>query len=146
MCQRADGAPVIAWLTVPLDAFVVTAGNPVAYRSSEKAFRHFCGSCGTPLTWREADNPRLVDLSIASLDHPEAIAPTMHVWTDSHRLVRERRPPAPVTDKRTAQGGSVIALDRGFAQGRPWGPWRGHLSISINTTFPPEPCPPVPAD
>ena len=64
MCQRAHGAPVIAWLTVPLDAFVVTAGNPVAYRSSAKAFRHFCGSFG-------------------SLDNPEAVAPTMHVWTDS---------------------------------------------------------------
>jgi len=83
MCQRAHGAPVIAWLTVPLDAFAVTKGNPVAYRSSAKAFRHFCGSCGTPLTWREADNPRLVDVSIGSLDNPEAIAPTMHVWTDS---------------------------------------------------------------
>jgi hypothetical protein len=83
MCQRAHGAPVIAWLTVPLDAFAVTKGNPVAHRSSAKAFRHFCGGCGTPLTWREADNPRLVDVSIGSLDNPEAIAPTMHVWTDS---------------------------------------------------------------
>lgn len=83
MCQRAHGAPVIAWLTVPLDAFVVTAGNPVAYRSSVKAFRHFCASCGTPLTWREANNPRFVDISVASLDNPEAIAPTMHIWTDS---------------------------------------------------------------
>jgi len=83
MCQRAHGAPVTAWLTVPLDAFAVTTGNPVAYRSSTKAFRHFCGRCGTPLTWREADNPRLVDISIASLDNPEAIAPTMHVWTTS---------------------------------------------------------------
>ena len=83
MCQRAHGAPVIAWLTVPFDVFAVTAGKPVAYRSSAKAFRHFCGSCGTPLTWRQADNPRLVDISIASLDNPEAVAPTMHVWTDS---------------------------------------------------------------
>ncbi|HEY1431516.1 MAG TPA: GFA family protein, partial [Stellaceae bacterium] len=83
MCQRAHGAPVIAWLTVPLEGFAVTKGNPVAYRSSAKAFRHFCGNCGTPLTWREADNPRRIDISIASLDKPEAVAPTMHVWTDS---------------------------------------------------------------
>jgi hypothetical protein len=83
MCQRAHGAPVIAWLTVPLDGFAVTEGHPAAYRSSAKAFRHFCGSCGTPLTWREADNPKLVDVSIGSLDNPEAAAPTMHVWTDS---------------------------------------------------------------
>jgi hypothetical protein len=66
MCWRAHGAPVVAWPTVPLDAFAVTAGNPVAYRSLAKAFRHFCGSCGTPLTWRETDD-----------------APTLHLWTDS---------------------------------------------------------------
>ena len=30
----------------------------------------------------------------------------------------------------------MIALDPGFAQGRPWGAWRGHLSISINTNLP----------
>src|SRR5215472_13101113 len=30
MCQRAHGAPVIAWLTVPLAAFEVSAGIPAA--------------------------------------------------------------------------------------------------------------------
>jgi hypothetical protein len=83
MCRRAHGAPVVAWLTVPLAAFAVTAGNPVAYRSSAKAFRQFCGRCGTPLTWCEADDPRLVDVSIASFDDPDAAAPTLHLWTDS---------------------------------------------------------------
>jgi hypothetical protein len=83
MCQRAHAAPVVPWLTVPLEGFTVTAGNPMAYRSSAKAFRHFCSRCGTPLTWRRADSPRLVDISIASLDDPDAVAPTLHVWTDS---------------------------------------------------------------
>src|SRR6201981_2297113 len=36
MCQRAHGAPVVAWLTGPLHAFEIAAGNPVAYRSSTK--------------------------------------------------------------------------------------------------------------
>jgi hypothetical protein len=83
MCQRAHGAPVVAWLTVPLAAFTVTAGEPAAYRSSEKAFRHFCGNCGTPLTWREAVNPRLVDVSIVTLDDPEPVEPLLHLWTES---------------------------------------------------------------
>lgn len=83
MCQRAHGAPVVAWLTVPLANCEVTAGNPVAHRSSAKAIRHFCGACGTPLTWRAVDNPRLVDISIATLDNPDAVEPTLHVWTDS---------------------------------------------------------------
>ena len=83
MCRLAHGAPVVAWVTVPLDGFAVTAGEPVAYRSSSKAMRHFCGSCGTPLTWRASDDPRLVDISIATLDNPEAVAPALHVWTES---------------------------------------------------------------
>jgi len=37
----------------------------------QKRSRHFfCGGCGTPLTWRAPDNPRLVDISIATLDKP----------------------------------------------------------------------------
>jgi hypothetical protein len=83
MCQRAHSAPVVAWLTAPLTGFAVTSGDPVAYRSSAKALRHFCGSCGTPLTWRATDNPRLVDVSIATLDNPEAVEPALHLWTDS---------------------------------------------------------------
>jgi hypothetical protein len=83
MCRRAHGAPVVAWLTVPLSGFVVTAGNPAAYRSSARAWRHFCGNCGTPLTWREAEDPKFVDISIASLDHPEAAEPTLHLWAES---------------------------------------------------------------
>src|ERR1700732_1320356 len=70
MCQRAHGAPVIAWLTVPLDAFAVSAGDPAAYRSSAKAFRHFCGAYGTPLTWREAANPQFVGGRAAPADGP----------------------------------------------------------------------------
>jgi hypothetical protein len=72
MCQRAHGAPVIAWLTVPLDAFAVTAGDLAAYRA-----------CGTPLTWREAAHPQFVDVSIATLDDPDPIEPLLHVWTES---------------------------------------------------------------
>ncbi len=83
MCQHAHGAPVIAWVTVALAGFAVISGDPVAYRSSAKAVRHFCGSCGTPLTWRATDNPRLVDVSIVTLDNPGAVEPALHLWTDS---------------------------------------------------------------
>jgi len=83
MCQRAHGAPVIAWLAVPFAAFKLTEGTPTAYRSSDHAFRHFCGRCGAPLLCHEADNPKYMDVSIASLDTPEAVPPSSHIWTDS---------------------------------------------------------------
>lgn len=83
MCRRAHGAPVVAWLTVSAADFVVTAGTLRAYPSSAQAVRHFCGICGTPLTWRAAANPQFVDVSIASLDAPEMVAPGLHIWVES---------------------------------------------------------------
>jgi hypothetical protein len=35
------------------------------------------------LTWREADDPTSVDVSIASLDDPGAVEPTLHLRTES---------------------------------------------------------------
>ena len=106
MCQRAHGAPVIAWLTVPLGAFAVSAGTPAAYRSSAKAFRHFCRACGTPLTWRAAANPQHVDVSIATLDDPEPIEPLLAPLDgEPDRLVRNRRPLAALSDQPAAPAG-----------------------------------------
>jgi hypothetical protein len=85
MCQRAHGAPVVAWLAVPSDGFEVTAGKVATYRSSAKAVRQFCVACGTPLLWRAIDNPGLVDVSIATLDEPAAVGPDLHLWTQ-HQL------------------------------------------------------------
>jgi hypothetical protein len=106
MCQRAHGAPVVAWLSVRIAAFAVTKGEPAAYRSSAEAFRHFCANCGTPLTWRAADDPSDVDVSIASLDDPAAVVPQLHLWTESRlpwleladhlpRYLRNERPSPP---------------------------------------------------
>ena len=83
ICRRAHGAPVVAWLSVPADGLVVTAGSPATYRSSAAAQRRFCGRCGTPLSWQSDDNPRLIDVSIATLDDPAAIGPGLHIWTES---------------------------------------------------------------
>ena len=132
MCQRAHGAPVIAWLTVPLDAFAVTKGDPVAYRSSAKAFRHFCGSCGTPLTWREADNPRLVDISIASLDNPEALRRRC-MFGPIAGLPGSRAPTTcPVIRQTSGPKRFRDHVGPGFRPGKPsWGPWRGDLSACI---------------
>jgi hypothetical protein len=83
MCQKASGAPVVAWLTVPGDAFSFTQGQPVAYQSSARAFRHFCGICGSQLTFREPENPSELDVNLATLDHPEAAPPQYHIHTAS---------------------------------------------------------------
>jgi hypothetical protein len=81
MYRRAAGAPVVARLIVATAAFAWIKGEPALYRSSAEAERLFCPACGTQLALR--DEPDYLDVTLASLDHPEAVRPSYHIWTMS---------------------------------------------------------------
>jgi hypothetical protein len=81
MCRRSTGAPVVARLTVANDSFAWTKNEPAVYRSSPAAKRFFCAQCGTQLVLR--DEPGFLDVTLASLDVPEAVRPSYHIWTAS---------------------------------------------------------------
>jgi hypothetical protein len=80
ICRRASGAPVLAFATVPLPALVVIAGQPVVRRSSDFGERWFCGACGTQLAMHVDHQPDTIDFTIASLDLPDAVRPTFHIF------------------------------------------------------------------
>jgi GNAT superfamily N-acetyltransferase len=79
-CRRASGAPVVTWATFDAAAFTVTAGRPAELRASPRAVRTFCGACGTALTYRANDRQDRIDVTVASLDSPDAVSPSAHVW------------------------------------------------------------------
>jgi len=83
MCQKASGAPVATWTWVALENFSYSKGEPVAYQSSPKAIRFFCGTCGSQLTARTAEAPVQMEINLATLDNPEVIKPEYHIWTSS---------------------------------------------------------------
>lgn len=83
ICRRTSGAPLVAWFSVPKARFRILAGEPTRFRSSRKATRSFCSSCGTPLTFEHDDFPEEVDVTICSLDNPQAVLPKAHIWTSS---------------------------------------------------------------
>lgn len=83
MCQRAGGAPVVPWLTMARSDFAWTAGEPAVYRSSAGVERLFCPHCGSQLVFRALAEPETLDVTLASLDDPAAIAPDHHIWTAS---------------------------------------------------------------
>ena len=83
MCQRASGAPVVAWLTAARKDFAWTAGEPKVYASSPGAERLFCPICGSQLVFRAQAEPETLDVTLATLDDPPAIAPDHHSWTAS---------------------------------------------------------------
>ena len=75
ICQRAAGAPVVAWFSVGSADFAWSAGEAQAYRSTPGAERLFCPSCGTQLVFRELAEPGQTEVTIASLDDPAAVVP-----------------------------------------------------------------------
>ena len=82
MCQKAGGAPFMAFTGVRQEDFAFTRGAPTIYRSSEIAERGFCAVCGTPLTYRLIGRDR-VSVTIGSLDRPADIAPTDQIGVES---------------------------------------------------------------
>jgi hypothetical protein len=81
-CQRASGAPVIAFANVPSTAFHITAGTPRRYASSAQAVRGFCGACGAQLFCAPADGAGHIAVNTGCLDDPEAPAtrPRLHMF------------------------------------------------------------------
>ncbi len=85
MCRRANAAPVVAWAMYEASCVEFTRAPPTIYESSPGARRGFCARCGTPISFTADYILGLVDITIGSLDWPEAVAPAFHYW-ESKRL------------------------------------------------------------
>lgn len=84
-CQLNSGSPAMAFATVPVADYVVEKGaaHIGIVKSSDFGHRKFCRECGTPLLMQVDHQPETVDFSIATLDHPEAIEPALHIFYGS---------------------------------------------------------------
>ena len=79
-CRWAASAPSLPFAVFPADRFAITKGQPAKFHSSPRVTRSFCGLCGSPLTYDNADEPDTIDVMTCSLDAPDAFPPTHHVW------------------------------------------------------------------
>ncbi len=82
MCQRASGAPVVAWAQVAPAQFAVTQGEASSYDSSGIATRHFCGTCGSQVYMSDPGG-HSIGFTLGTLDDPEQVAPTVHGWASA---------------------------------------------------------------
>ena len=72
------------WGSFFLKNFRWTKGTPALHHSTPQAERSFCPHCGTSLTFRYlGSDPAEMDVTLASLDDPEALHPQWHIWTMS---------------------------------------------------------------
>ena len=83
ICRKVSGAAFLSFVHFPKDAFTWTSGAPTRYRSSAYAERGFCPQCGSTLTMHEDVLDDRVQVSLGSLDRPEAVRPNDHVWSES---------------------------------------------------------------
>jgi hypothetical protein len=85
MCRRAHAAPAVAWAMFQEGQVTFPKAKPATYASSPEARRGFCPTCGTQICFTASFIPGLIDITIGSLDTPDAVPPTLHYW-DSRRL------------------------------------------------------------
>lgn len=81
-CQRAAGAPVVAWATYARDTFNVTSGEMHRHESSPGVTRGICTNCGTSLTYENDKRPGEIDLTVNCLDIPASPVLKAHIWTE----------------------------------------------------------------
>ena len=72
----------MVFASVPDGDLVWTRGGDKLRSVASSGFGHreFCGECGTPFLMKVDHQPETVDFSVATLDEPEAIAPTFHIF------------------------------------------------------------------
>ena len=83
MCRRTSAAAFVSWFVAPKEEFTITAGQCTTLDSSAHGKRYFCGSCGTPIACELAEHPDVIDVTICSLDDPEAIEPRRGFFVDT---------------------------------------------------------------
>lgn len=83
MCQKTSGAPVQASAEIPVEGFAFIKGEVTTYRSSARASRQFCPTCGSQLTFRVDADPTFVSVNTPTLDDPAALPPRRHIWCES---------------------------------------------------------------
>ena len=79
-CRRAAGAPLVPWATFARAELAITRGTLTQFRSSAHVLRGSCAACGSSLTYLNEARAADIDLTLASLDDPGQLAPTMHLW------------------------------------------------------------------
>ena len=86
-CRKHTGAPVVAFVTFPVDHVRWTTGERSRYESSPGRFRAFCRDCGTSLTWENAPgsgtsfgDKAVIEFHVGTLDEPDAFPQAMHVY------------------------------------------------------------------
>ena len=70
ICRKFHGAIFVTLSIFPRNAFTYDKGtaNLGTYNSSEKVHRHFCKTCGCPISLDLVDNPDVIAVATGTID------------------------------------------------------------------------------
>jgi hypothetical protein len=86
-CQKQSGAAFSVNVGVPKGSLTFTAGKTSVFEDSGSSglpvYRHFCGSCGSPIFSDVVARPTLDWVKAGSLNDTSWVKPTLSLWCDS---------------------------------------------------------------
>ena len=83
ICRRVSGGLVATWLTLPRPGVQWVTGEPNCYVAPASCSRYFCGQWGAHVALGTTHSPQTIDVTVATLEHPERVRANRHIWVGS---------------------------------------------------------------
>jgi hypothetical protein len=83
-CRRHTASAVAVFAGFDERSVQFTRGEPQVYESSPDVWRSFCGTCGSPISYRSKRFPGEVHFYVGVMDQPDRYEPTAHVYFGEH--------------------------------------------------------------
>lgn len=80
-CRRATGAPFVTGGSFRRAKVELLSGEVRKVKHADR-LRSFATCCGTPLFFEDHEDCEWIDVTISSLDQPEAYSPDVAIWTE----------------------------------------------------------------
>jgi hypothetical protein len=80
-CRRASGAPFVTWGSVRRHDVEIISGEVRKVRFAGR-LRSFAQCCGTALFFEDHPDCEWLDVTMASLDQPQAYPPEVDIWIE----------------------------------------------------------------
>lgn len=71
----------MAWAGFHRENIALLSGHLMQVRHADR-IRSFASCCGTPIFFQDAEDSEWIDVTICSMDQPEALAPDVAIWTE----------------------------------------------------------------
>jgi len=81
-CRRQSGSVMTTFAGFRPEQVVFTGAMPSRYTTADGVTRSFCGQCGSPVAYQQAERPDEIHLQLGLFDDLEPLAPQNHSFLE----------------------------------------------------------------